>query len=215
MSHRLYYWPTIQGRGELVRLALEVTGAAYEDAGRGAGGPDFDAVSSALWTEDPEPPAFAPPVLDVGGRLIAQTANIPLYLGDRHASAPSDEIEGLWMHQLQLTLADRLGEIHDTRHALGASLYYEDQRPEVSRRAAEFREHRLPKHLGHFERVLDADAGWPATPSAERTSRCSGWWRACATPFPTPWPGRARRPARERAARARARAAAHGRRPRL
>ena len=29
MRYRLYYWPTIQGRGEFVRLALEEAGAAY------------------------------------------------------------------------------------------------------------------------------------------------------------------------------------------
>src|SRR5260370_35677252 len=29
MRYELYYWPTIQGRGELVRLALEEAGADY------------------------------------------------------------------------------------------------------------------------------------------------------------------------------------------
>ena len=30
MRYQLYYWPTIQGRGEYVRLALEEAGAAYD-----------------------------------------------------------------------------------------------------------------------------------------------------------------------------------------
>jgi glutathione S-transferase len=34
MRYQLYYWPTIQGRGEYVRLALEEAGAAYTDVAR-------------------------------------------------------------------------------------------------------------------------------------------------------------------------------------
>jgi hypothetical protein len=34
MRYELYYWPTILGRGELVRLALEEAGADYVDVGR-------------------------------------------------------------------------------------------------------------------------------------------------------------------------------------
>ena len=36
MSYELHYWPTIQGRGEFVRLALEAAGAPYVDVARGA-----------------------------------------------------------------------------------------------------------------------------------------------------------------------------------
>ncbi|KPV41895.1 glutathione S-transferase [Thiohalorhabdus denitrificans] len=164
MTYRLYYWPTIQGRGEFVRLALEAVGAEYEDVGRGPEGPDFGAVSAVLWGEQPGPPPFAPPVLEAGGRLIAQTANILLYLGPRHGLAPEGELDRLWVHQLQLTIADWVVEIHDTHHPVGAQLYYEDQKPEAARRAEGFREHRLPKFLGYFERVLDdhVDGGWLA-----------------------------------------------------
>jgi glutathione S-transferase len=34
MRYELYYWPTIQGRGEFVRLALEEARADYVDAAR-------------------------------------------------------------------------------------------------------------------------------------------------------------------------------------
>ena len=34
MRYELYYWPTIQGRGEFVRLALEEAGADYVDVAR-------------------------------------------------------------------------------------------------------------------------------------------------------------------------------------
>lgn len=34
-TYELHYWPTIQGRGEFVRLALEAAGAPYIDVARG------------------------------------------------------------------------------------------------------------------------------------------------------------------------------------
>ena len=37
MRYELYYWPTIQGRGEFVRLALEEAGADYLDVARKRG----------------------------------------------------------------------------------------------------------------------------------------------------------------------------------
>ena len=36
MTYELHYWPTIQGRGEFVRLALEAAGAPYIDVARGS-----------------------------------------------------------------------------------------------------------------------------------------------------------------------------------
>ncbi|MEK6393096.1 MAG: glutathione S-transferase, partial [Burkholderia gladioli] len=34
MHYELYYWPSIQGRGEYVRLALEAAEADYTDVAR-------------------------------------------------------------------------------------------------------------------------------------------------------------------------------------
>jgi glutathione S-transferase len=38
MRYELYYWPSIQGRGEYVRLALEEAAADYADVARGERG---------------------------------------------------------------------------------------------------------------------------------------------------------------------------------
>jgi glutathione S-transferase len=38
MRYQLYYWPSIQGRGEFVRLVLEDAGAEYQDVARGPNG---------------------------------------------------------------------------------------------------------------------------------------------------------------------------------
>src|SRR5690348_11303073 len=100
-------------------------------------------------------PPFAPPFLKDGEVLIAQTANILLYLGRRLGLAPRDEAGRLWAHQLQLTIADVVDEAHDTHHPIASSLYYEDQRAEAQRRAANFIANRIPKYLGYFDRVLE------------------------------------------------------------
>ena len=107
-------------------------------------------------------PSFAPPFLKAGNRLIGQTANILLFLGDRHGLAPKPEAGRLWTHQLQLTIADLVVEVHDTHHPIASSLYYEDQRREAKQRAADFLKQRLPKYLGYFERVLEHNPRGPA-----------------------------------------------------
>jgi glutathione S-transferase len=105
------------------------------------------------------PPPFAPPFLKAGKLVIGQTANILLYLGSRHGLAPKAEAGRLWVHQLQLTIADFVVEIHDTHHPLGPSLYYEDQRGPAKKRSDEFWKTRVPKYLGYFERLLENSGG--------------------------------------------------------
>lgn len=153
MRYELYYWDGIQGRGEYVRLALEAAGADYVDVARAKGG---EARMMKLMQGGPTP-SFAPPFLKAGKTLIGQTANILLYLGARHGLAPKSEAGRLWTHQLQLTVADLVVEIHDTHHPVASSLYYEDQKPEAKRRAADFLARRAPRYLGYFETVLKAN----------------------------------------------------------
>ena len=157
MPYELHYWPTIQGRGEFVRLALEEAGAAYVDVARGskAAGEGVPALMAAMGDPALVHPPFAPPFLRSGRLLIGQTANILLYLGERHGLAPKAEAGRLWTNQLQLTLADLVDEAHDTHHPIASSLYYEDQKAEAERRSADFLATRAPKYLGYFERVLE------------------------------------------------------------
>jgi glutathione S-transferase len=100
-------------------------------------------------------PPFAPPFLKAGELIIGQTANIMLYLGAHHGLAPDDEAGRLWAHELQLTIADLVDEVHDTHHPIASSLYYEDQRQEARARTSDFLRSRAPKYLGYFERVLE------------------------------------------------------------
>jgi glutathione S-transferase len=160
MTYRLFYWPEIQGRGEFVRLALEESAADYVDVARQSGkGLGVAALLRFLNARNIAHPPFAPPFLQAGRLVVGQTANILLFLGGRHGLAPKDEAGRLWTHELQLTIADFMVEIHDTHHPVASGLYFEDQKKEARRRSADFLENRLPKFLGYFERLLARQRG--------------------------------------------------------
>jgi glutathione S-transferase len=169
-TYEFYYWPSIQGRGEFVRLALEEAGADYVDVARRTGG--VAAMQRLMDAAAVAHPPFAPPFLKDGDFLIAQTANILLYLGWRHGLAPRDEPGRLWAHQLQLTIADVVDEAHDTHHPIASSLYYEDQKVEARRRTADFIANRIPKYLGYFERVLERNPRGERHLIGRRVSYC-------------------------------------------
>lgn len=161
MHYELYYWPEIQGRGEFVRLALEEAGADYIDVARGAEDEGMGVPALLRLMDEAGRPPFAPPFLKAGELILGQTAAILLYLGDRHGLAPHTEAQRLWVHQLQLTVADLVGEIHDTHHPIASRLYYADQKAEAKRRAADFTANRLPKYLDYFERVVTRNGDSP------------------------------------------------------
>ena len=158
--YELYYWPGIPGRGEFVRLALEEAAAPYVDVARlpkrrGGG----VAALMRVWREAGAQEPFAPPFLKTGRLVIAQTANILLYLGPRHGLVPRDEASRLRANQFQLTLADLVAEAHDSHHPIATSLYYEDQKKEAAKAAKAFAAERIPKYLGWLERVLVGSGG--------------------------------------------------------
>jgi glutathione S-transferase len=159
MRYELYYWPTIQGRGEFVRLALEEAGADYVDVARRPGKRGVPAMLKLLDGNRIKRPSYAPPFLKAGRLIIGQTANILLYLGARLALAPRNEADALWVHQLQLTIADLVTHIHDTHHPISGWLYYEEQRPAAKRRTQDFWRYRVPKFLGYFERIIGKSGG--------------------------------------------------------
>lgn len=156
MRYELYYWPGIQGRGEFIRLALEDAGADYVEVARQLQG--MASMSRLMESPSVKRPPFAPPFLKAGKLVIAQTANILLFLGPRLRLAPKQDAGRLWAHQLQLTIADWVAEVHDSHHPIGGGLYYEDQKREAKRRAGDFTAERLPKFLSYFEQVLERNA---------------------------------------------------------
>lgn len=160
-KYELYYWSGIPGRGEFVRLALEEANVPYTDSTLEK---DGDKQMMALM----KPGAlahrpFAPPFLKAGKLWIAQTANILLFLGEKHGLEPKNEAGRFWVHELQLTIADLVAEIHDGHHPIASSQYYADQKPEAAKRTKNLRETRLPKYLGYFDDALArGGTGWLA-----------------------------------------------------
>ncbi len=100
MAYELWYWPGIPGRGEFVRLSLEAAGIDYVDQAF----ENPDALMRDMKARVPEP--FAPPYLVAGDLVIAQVANILLFLGDEHGLAPQDKAGRYLAHQIQLTITD-------------------------------------------------------------------------------------------------------------
>lgn len=160
-SYDLYYWPMIPGRGEFVRLVLEETGVPYRDVARlpedeGGGMPP---VMAFIAGEPPGHPAYAPPVLVQGDFVLAQTAAICAYLGERHGLAPNDARRRMQALQLQLTIGDLVDETHNVHHPVSAGLYYEDQKAPAREAARHFVDERLTRFLPYFERVLSYNGG--------------------------------------------------------
>ena len=152
--YELFYWPSIQGRGEFVRLVLEDAGAKYKDVARTKGGMALmQKLLAGEGVKGPQP--YAPPFLRDGKLVISQTPNILAYLGPRLGLAPKDEASRLQALSLALTVADVVKEAHDTHHPVSPALYYEDQKSEAARAGHEFAARRIPKYLGYFERVLE------------------------------------------------------------
>ena len=161
-TYELYYWPNIPGRGEFVRLVLEVADVEYRDVGREEGVGAVVDSAGFNGASGPNMP-YAPPYLKCGDLVVSQTANICAFVGERHQLAPSGEQERRFALGLALTLEDLTREVHDTHHPIGGGLYYDDQREEAARRSADFLAERLPKFLGYFDNVIGANAlqsGW-------------------------------------------------------
>lgn len=154
--YRLLYWPMLPGRGEFVRLVLEDAGAEYVDVARqpASEGGGIGAVSSWMRGKGPKFPVFAPPFLVDGDVVVAQTANVCAYVGERHGLAPGDVGARVQAMSVMLSIADVVAEVHDTHHPLATSLRYEEQKEAAQKRSAAFLGGRLAVWLGYFERVL-------------------------------------------------------------
>jgi glutathione S-transferase len=163
MAYELHYWPSIQGRGEFVRLALEAAGAPYIDVARGAEEPGLGVSAMLRYMQDSKVthPPFAPPFLKDGDVLVGQTAVILQYLAPKLRLVARSERARIWTQQIQLTIADMVVEAHDTHHPVGGSLYYEAQKPEALRRAHEFCGARMAKFLKWFESILVRNPAGP------------------------------------------------------
>ncbi|KIP06810.1 hypothetical protein PHLGIDRAFT_106564 [Phlebiopsis gigantea 11061_1 CR5-6] len=155
----LYYWPGIPGRGEHVRLAFEYVGIPYTEVNE----PDIMLPAITDPKSSGYPPHFAPPALKLpSGRIISQTPAILNHIAPKFGLAGKKEGEDeeevrSTVNQLVLTALDLNNETHDVHHPISSADYYEDQKTEAAAKAKAYRALRLPKYLGHFEAVLQAN----------------------------------------------------------
>ncbi|MBC7729738.1 MAG: glutathione S-transferase [Microbacteriaceae bacterium] len=163
MAYELHYWPTIQGRGEFVRLALEAAGVPYLDVARTAADTDLgeQGLLKAMGDRHNSQPPFAPPFLKDGDVVVGQTAAILQYIAPPLKLVMRNERLRTWTQQIQLTIADLVGEVHNTHHPVDSALLYEDQKPEALRCAQAFCSARLPKYLQWFERIVVSNPAGP------------------------------------------------------
>lgn len=160
MSYELFYWPKIQGRGELIRLAFEARAEAYVDVCRTPRGvPALMALMTRFVIPDggkdathPAPP-LAPPILRHEGLVLSQTASILFYLAPRLGLVQAAEASRMGANQSMLTIMDFMAEVHDTHHPISVSQYYEEQKEAAKAKSSSFIEHRMPKFLAHFEQL--------------------------------------------------------------
>ena len=159
-AYALWYWPSIQGRGEFVRLFLAAAQIDYRDRAREDG---VDALAKDLQArqESANFAPFAPPYLVdcANGVAIAHVAHILAWLTDRHGLGTGNLADDLQLIQLQLTISDMVAEVHATHHPVASGRYYADQKNAALQAAKAFRDERLPKFLGHFEQALRFNEG--------------------------------------------------------
>ena len=147
MPYELYYWPSIQGRGEFVRLALEEAGASYVDVWRERRHGrrrrrHRDAVLRAALSEGRQeadrPDRQHPPLSRRQARARAEGRG-RRGSGRIRSSSPSPTS---WSRRTTRTIRSAATSITRTRSRSRAAA------PKI------FRESRIPKFLDWFEAIL-------------------------------------------------------------
>ena len=194
MAYELFYWPSIQGRGEFVRLALEEAGAAYVDVARERGpGRGVKALMAMLeggTRRSRHSRRHSCATATSSSRMSPISSSTS---GRELGLAPDDEASRVFAHGLQLTITDFVSEVHDTHHPISTDLYFEDQKQEAKARAAAFLAHRVPKYLGYFERVLGDNPAGPTHAVGEKLTTVDlslfQVWAGLAYAFPRAFAG--------------------------
>ena len=153
--YRLHYWPTIQGRGEYVRLALEEAGARYEDVAREHGVGEMMKLMKASKT-----PSFAPPVpagqaASRWGRSRTSSCTSAITTTSRRRPR-ADGCGRTRSSSRSPTSSPRCTTRH---HPISGSQYYEDQKHEAKKRTRTFLDERVPKYLAWFDDVIGKNGG--------------------------------------------------------
>ena len=166
---RLYYWPSLPGRGDFVRLMFEEAGVPYEDVCRGPKGAEpaiqfyKGKVDSMLF------PVLAPPIIQKEKFVMNQTPAIMEYLGKKFDMYPTGgpEVEAHAM-QVNMAVADYIAEGHDAFHPVVKTGTYDSQKTQAEPYIARFKKERMPRS------VTGLFIGIPPYLSFTSTQHCLG-----------------------------------------
>lgn len=161
-TYELFYWPFLQGRGELVRVFFEDAGIDYVDVARQpkTEGGGTEAVLKLVREGQGKIVPYASPIVRIEGEhLVWQSSNILQVVAEREGLLPEGLIARSHLQGLQLTAADLIHEAHDTHHPIATSLTYEEQAEAAAEAAQAFIDQRIPNFLWMFEETLLRSGG--------------------------------------------------------
>lgn len=155
---QLYYWPSLLGRGEYVRLMLAATGQEWHEVGKEEGGVQ-EIMKFMNWQEEKEfNTCYAPPILGNGNFFLGETGAICQYLGRKFGLSPTNEEDFARASQLTLTALDFVSTARLSFHVnVNKSMSYYDQVADCRPHIEYYRNNTLPDHLGYFQRILSKD----------------------------------------------------------
>lgn len=138
---KLTYFDFHGGRGEPARLALSISGIAFED----------DRVPPSEWgSRKMQTPFGALPVLEVDGQIVSQSNAINRYVGKLGDLYPSDP----W----QAALCDEAMEaVEDITNKIGATLFLPEEQKKAHRK--ELADGPIPFYLTRLQQRLEAHGG--------------------------------------------------------
>ena len=137
----LTYFDFDGSRGEVPRLALHVSGIPFED--RRIARKDWGAVRDSM-------PFQAVPVLEVDGKVIAQSNTINRYVGKLAGLYPKDDWQAARVDEV-------MDAVEDITTRIGATIRMEDEAKKKARE--ELAAGPIPRFLQQFDARLKAGGG--------------------------------------------------------
>lgn len=138
---RFTYFDFDGGRGEPARLALHIGGVPFED--RRVSFKDWEALRETM-------PFRALPVLEVNGRLVAQSNSINRYVGKLAGLYPKDDWQALLCDEV-------MDAVEDMDFQIGGTIGLEAAEKQKAREALAAGP--IPRYLEQFQSRLEAAGG--------------------------------------------------------
>uniref|UniRef100_A0A7S3D2J3 Glutathione S-transferase n=1 Tax=Palpitomonas bilix TaxID=652834 RepID=A0A7S3D2J3_9EUKA len=153
----LLYWPSMVGRGEMVKLIFEDQGVPYSLPMQQAEPTTPPALVKFLLGQDGTlPHVLAPPILRRGDFIMYQAPAILRYLGKELGLLPDSPEDQVYADCLMETVADLIAEGHDAWHPIERSKGFAEQQKEAEEHFIPiYKKTRLPKFSAFFEKVLE------------------------------------------------------------